>query len=57
MTFDPFVLVFPTLIAALDQGDYNTADRIQVGLMVDHVSEVSQWLVAVKKLIAILKSS
>ena len=52
MTFD-----LPVLSIALDQSDYDTADRIQVGLMVDHVSEVSQWLVAVKKLIAALKSS
>lgn len=40
---------------AVEEGDYNKADHMQVGMMVDHVSEVSQWLVGIKKLIATLK--
>ena len=44
-------------LSALELGDYKTADSIHVGLMVDHVSEVSQWLVGVKKIVATLKFS
>lgn len=42
-------------IPAIDSGDYDEADRLHVGLMVDHISEVSQWLVGIKRLIAVLK--
>lgn len=40
----------------MEDKDFETADSLQVGLMVDHVSEVSQWLVGVKKLIFTLRS-
>lgn len=40
---------------ALESEDYVTADTIHVSLMVDHISEVSQWMVGVKRLIATLK--
>lgn len=42
---------------AIELSDYGTADSIHIELMVDHVSEVNQWLVGIKKLIATLKSS
>ena len=42
--------------SAMEKGEYNVADSMQVAMMVDHVSEVSQWLVGVKRLIAVLKS-
>ena len=41
----------------METNDCDQADSIHVDLMVDHVSEVSQWLVGIKKLIAILKSN
>lgn len=41
--------------AALEDGHYSVADEFHVSLMVDHVGEVSRWMVGVKKLIALLK--
>ena len=41
--------------AALEDGNHSLADEIHVALMVDHVSEVSKWMVGVKRLIALLK--
>ncbi len=40
---------------ALEDGNHSLADEIHVALMVDHVSEVSRWMVGIKRLIAILK--
>ena len=45
------------LIAAIELEDYKAAEGIHVGLMVDHVSEVSSWMVGVKKLLATHKSA
>ncbi|NXV81770.1 SRA1 protein, partial [Atlantisia rogersi] len=42
--------------AELQQQHWDTADEIHRSLMVDHVNEVSQWLVGVKRLIAELRS-
>ena len=39
------------LVAALQAEDGNTAHLIHVALMVDHVAEVSQWMVGIKRLI------
>ncbi|XP_067160736.1 steroid receptor RNA activator 1 isoform X1 [Apteryx mantelli] len=40
------------LVQELQQRHWDTADEIHRSLMVDHVNEVSQWLVGVKRLIA-----
>lgn len=36
----------------LQTGNWDSADEIHRSLMVDHVTEVSQWMVGVKRLIA-----
>lgn len=36
----------------LQSGRWDSADEIHRSLMVDHVTEVSQWMVGVKRLIA-----
>ncbi|KAK2827911.1 hypothetical protein Q5P01_018945 [Channa striata] len=41
-----------TLARELQLGHWDTADDIHRSLMVDHVTEVSQWMVGVKRLIA-----
>ncbi|XP_028428602.1 steroid receptor RNA activator 1 isoform X2 [Perca flavescens] len=41
-----------TLSLALQLGQWDSADEIHRSLMVDHVTEVSQWMVGVKRLIA-----
>lgn len=41
-----------TLSAELQKGRWDAADDIHRSLMVDHVTEVSQWMVGVKRLIA-----
>ena len=48
-------MYFHTLAAALDRGDSQAADSIHIALMVDHTSEVNQWMVGVKRLIATMK--
>ncbi|XP_052628051.1 steroid receptor RNA activator 1 [Harpia harpyja] len=40
------------LVRELQQQHWDAADEIHRSLMVDHVNEVSQWLVGVKRLIA-----
>ncbi|XP_068024141.1 steroid receptor RNA activator 1 [Melanerpes formicivorus] len=40
------------LVRELQQQHWDAADEIHRSLMVDHVTEVSQWLVGVKRLIA-----
>ncbi|KAM6358191.1 steroid receptor RNA activator 1 isoform 3-T3 [Alca torda] len=40
------------LVQELQQRNWEAADEIHRSLMVDHVNEVSQWLVGVKRLIA-----
>lgn len=40
-----------SLFKALDSGDIHKAQSIQVTLMVDHTSQVSQWMMGVKRLI------
>lgn len=40
----------------LKRKNWDAADEIHRGLMVDHVSEVSQWMVGVKRLIAEARS-
>lgn len=40
------------LVQELQQCHWDAADEIHRSLMVDHVNEVSQWLVGVKRLIA-----
>lgn len=41
-----------TLSLELQAGHWDSADEIHRSLMVDHVTEVSQWMVGVKRLIA-----
>ncbi|XP_015258579.1 steroid receptor RNA activator 1 [Cyprinodon tularosa] len=41
-----------TLSQALQSGRWDSADELHRSLMVDHVTEVSQWMVGVKRLIA-----
>ncbi|XP_029303149.1 steroid receptor RNA activator 1 [Cottoperca gobio] len=41
-----------TLTLELQSGHWDSADEIHRSLMVDHVTEVSQWIVGVKRLIA-----
>ncbi|KAM6911381.1 steroid receptor RNA activator 1 isoform 1-T1 [Lycodopsis pacificus] len=41
-----------TLSLELEAGHWDSADEIHRSLMVDHVTEVSQWMVGVKRLIA-----
>ncbi|XP_029028522.1 steroid receptor RNA activator 1 isoform X2 [Betta splendens] len=41
-----------TLARELQSGHWDSADEIHRSLMVDHVTEVSQWMVGVKRLIA-----
>eukprot|EP00118_Oscarella_pearsei_P014698 m.127919 g.127919 ORF g.127919 m.127919 type:complete len:210 (+) comp37939_c0_seq2:230-859(+) len=43
------------LLNALELGDYDEAHGIHVNLMVNHVTEVSQWMVAVKRMISVLQ--
>lgn len=44
------------VLAELQQQHWDVADEIHRSLMVDHVNEVSQWLVGVKRLIAETRS-
>ncbi|XP_054697283.1 steroid receptor RNA activator 1 isoform X1 [Grus americana] len=44
------------LVQELQQQHWDAADEIHRSLMVDHVNEVSQWLVGVKRLIAEMRS-
>lgn len=41
-----------TLVQELQAGHWDSADEIHRSLMVDHVTEVSQWMVGIKRLIA-----
>ncbi|XP_040006675.1 steroid receptor RNA activator 1 isoform X2 [Xiphias gladius] len=41
-----------TLAQELQSGQWDAADEVHRSLMVDHVTEVSQWMVGVKRLIA-----
>ncbi|CAL1527503.1 unnamed protein product [Lymnaea stagnalis] len=45
------------LACALKNKDLKQADNLHLALMVDHISEVSQWMVGVKRLINELKLS
>ncbi|XP_078371071.1 uncharacterized protein LOC144654719 isoform X2 [Oculina patagonica] len=45
------------LAKALDDGNVDEAHHIHISLMVDFVAEVNQWMVAVKKLINLVRSS
>lgn len=42
----------PCLISELQSGHWDAADKLHLSLMVDHVTEVSQWMVGVKRLVA-----
>ncbi|NXO56385.1 SRA1 protein, partial [Aramus guarauna] len=44
------------LVQELQHQHWDAADEIHRSLMVDHVNEVSQWLVGVKRLIAEMRS-
>nr|XP_009938548.1 PREDICTED: amyloid beta A4 precursor protein-binding family B member 3-like [Opisthocomus hoazin] len=44
------------LVRELQQQQWDAAEEIHRSLMVDHVNEVSQWLVGVKRLIAEMRS-
>ncbi|NWW92602.1 SRA1 protein, partial [Rhynochetos jubatus] len=44
------------LVQELQQQHWDAADEIHRSLMVDHVNEVSQWLVGIKHLIAEMRS-
>ncbi|XP_026166135.1 steroid receptor RNA activator 1 [Mastacembelus armatus] len=41
-----------TMVQELQAGHWDSADEIHRSLMVDHVTEVSQWMVGIKRLIA-----
>lgn len=43
--------MYPPLVVALDQQLYPLANELHMQLMTDHVAEVSQWMVGIKKLI------
>ncbi|XP_032223194.1 protein transport protein sec31 isoform X2 [Nematostella vectensis] len=43
------------LAKALDDGQGEEAHNIHVSIMVDHVAEVNQWMVAVKRLISLVR--
>ncbi|KAH9509901.1 Cytoplasmic FMR1-interacting protein [Bulinus truncatus] len=45
------------LACALQQKDLKQADSLHLALMVDHITEVSQWMVGVKRLINEIKLS
>lgn len=49
---DPEPLTGCPVLAELQQQHWDAADEIHRSLMVDHVNEVSQWMVGVKRLIA-----
>lgn len=49
---EPVPLMGSLFPAELQQQHWDAADEIHRSLMVDHVNEVSQWLVGVKRLIA-----
>lgn len=49
---DPAPLTGSPVLAELQQQHWDAADEIHRSLMVDHVNEVSQWMVGVKRLIA-----
>lgn len=49
---DPVPLTGSPVLAELQQQHWDAADEIHRSLMVDHVNEVSQWMVGVKRLIA-----
>lgn len=51
-TVDPEPLMGCPVLAELQQQHWDAADEIHRSLMVDHVNEVSQWMVGVKRLIA-----
>lgn len=44
------------LVQELSSHQWDAADDIHRSLMVDHVTEVSQWMVGVKRLIAVKRS-
>ncbi|NWJ09304.1 SRA1 protein, partial [Crypturellus undulatus] len=44
------------LVQELQRCSWDTADELHRSLMVDHVNEVSQWLVGVKRLIAEMRN-
>ncbi|NXD15260.1 SRA1 protein, partial [Nothocercus nigrocapillus] len=44
------------LVQELERRSWDAADEIHRSLMVDHVNEVSQWLVGVKRLIAEIRN-
>ena len=56
MTFTAICLLKPCLSSELLHHQWDAADDIHRSLMVDHVTEVSQWMVGVKRLIAEKKS-
>lgn len=47
-----YYLLKPCLSSELLHHQWDAADDIHRSLMVDHVTEVSQWMVGVKRLIA-----
>ncbi|XP_015327745.1 steroid receptor RNA activator 1 isoform X2 [Bos indicus] len=49
-------LLSPSLSSELSSHQWDAADDIHRSLMVDHVTEVSQWMVGVKRLIAVKRS-
>ena len=44
-------LIIKFLTSALEKCEYNTANEIHIQLMMDYPSEVSQWMVGIKRLI------
>ena len=53
---DPTALMGSPSHTELQEQHWDMADEIHRSLMVDHVNEVSQWLVGVKRLIAEMRS-
>ena len=52
----PGCLLSPSLSSELSSHQWDAADDIHRSLMVDHVTEVSQWMVGVKRLIVVKRS-
>lgn len=50
--FSTFCLLKACFSSELSSHQWDAADDIHRSLMVDHVTEVSQWMVGVKRLIA-----
>ena len=53
----PVKAAMANLADALAADDYDKADQVHIKLMVDHISEVSQWMIGIKKLILAVRTN